>query len=169
MLAQYYFRLSFKHAIAAIVVFTAIGAATVGFVATLGPRTGLRTMVIYRPSLQALIPSIIGRMLIPLRSSRATRSATSVALPSPSSTSSPSSVSLLPPSSSVVRPSTGSRANFRSSSASSSWACAPSSSASSGTRFFTSTSACPQLPGVMPDETVATSDTHGSWCSLFTA
>ena len=45
MLGQAYFYLAFKHAVAAIVVFTAIGAATVGFIATLGPRTGLRTMV----------------------------------------------------------------------------------------------------------------------------
>ena len=45
MLAQAYFNLDFQHAVAAIVAFTAIGSATVGFIATLGPRTGLRTMV----------------------------------------------------------------------------------------------------------------------------
>ena len=45
MLAQAYFFLDFQHAVAAIVAFSAIGAATVGFIATLGPRTGLRTMV----------------------------------------------------------------------------------------------------------------------------
>ena len=45
MLAQAYFYLDFPHAVAAIVAFTAIGAATVGFIAILGPRTGLRTMV----------------------------------------------------------------------------------------------------------------------------
>jgi len=45
MLAQAYFYLDFQHAVAAIVAFTAIGAATVGFVASLGPQTGLRTMV----------------------------------------------------------------------------------------------------------------------------
>ncbi len=49
-LAQGYFTLSFAHAVAAIVVFTALGAAACGFIATLGPQTGLRTMVVSRYS-----------------------------------------------------------------------------------------------------------------------
>ena len=50
LLAQAFFSLSFKSAVAAIVSFTAIGAACCGFIATLGPKTGLRTMVISRYS-----------------------------------------------------------------------------------------------------------------------
>ncbi|WVQ82455.1 hypothetical protein IAT38_004584 [Cryptococcus sp. DSM 104549] len=50
LLAQAYYTLSFHSAVAAIVTFTAIGAACCAFVATLGPKTGLRTMVISRYS-----------------------------------------------------------------------------------------------------------------------
>ena len=50
LLAQGFFFLSFKSAMAAIVAFTAVGAACCGFIATLGPKTGLRTMVISRYS-----------------------------------------------------------------------------------------------------------------------
>jgi len=50
LLAQAYYTLTFHSAVAAIVTFTAIGAACCGFVATLGPKTGLRTMVISRYS-----------------------------------------------------------------------------------------------------------------------
>lgn len=51
LLAQAYFNLSFQSAVAAIVTFTAIGAACCGFIATLGPQTGLRTIVITRYSM----------------------------------------------------------------------------------------------------------------------
>ena len=51
MLAQAFFTLTFRNAVACIVVFTAIGSATVGFIATLGPQTGMRTMVISRYSM----------------------------------------------------------------------------------------------------------------------
>ncbi|ORX37540.1 cytosine-purine permease [Kockovaella imperatae] len=50
LLAQPFYGLSFKSAVACIVTFTAIGAACCGFIATLGPKTGLRTMVISRYS-----------------------------------------------------------------------------------------------------------------------
>ncbi|KZO95131.1 hypothetical protein CALVIDRAFT_178789 [Calocera viscosa TUFC12733] len=50
MLAQAFFTLTLPHAIAVIIVFSAIGSATVAFIATLGPQTGLRTMVITRYS-----------------------------------------------------------------------------------------------------------------------
>ncbi|ORY34574.1 purine-cytosine permease [Naematelia encephala] len=50
LLAQAYYYLSFQSAMAAIVAFTAIGAACTAFIATLGPQTGLRTMVISRYS-----------------------------------------------------------------------------------------------------------------------
>jgi len=45
-----YFKLSFRMAVTAIVVFTAVGAAFCAFIATLGPKTGLRTIVISRYS-----------------------------------------------------------------------------------------------------------------------
>lgn len=51
LLAQAYFTLSFRSAVAAIVTFTSIGAACVAFIATLGPQTGLRTIVITRYSM----------------------------------------------------------------------------------------------------------------------
>jgi purine-cytosine permease-like protein len=51
MLAQAFFTLTFQNAVACIVVFTALGAACVGFIATLGPQTGMRTMVISRYSM----------------------------------------------------------------------------------------------------------------------
>ncbi|WWC69053.1 uncharacterized protein I206_102989 [Kwoniella pini CBS 10737] len=50
LLAQAYYTLTFHSAVAAIVVFTALGAAFTAFIATLGPKTGLRTMVITRYS-----------------------------------------------------------------------------------------------------------------------
>ncbi|GFZ52283.1 hypothetical protein JCM24511_10056 [Saitozyma sp. JCM 24511] len=50
LLAQAYYTLTFHSAVAAIVAFTAIGAACCAFIATLGPKTGLRTMVISRYS-----------------------------------------------------------------------------------------------------------------------
>ncbi|KAK4685105.1 hypothetical protein P7C73_g5056, partial [Tremellales sp. Uapishka_1] len=51
LLAQAYYYLDFQSAMAAIVAFTAIGAACTAFIATLGPQTGLRTMVISRYSI----------------------------------------------------------------------------------------------------------------------
>nr|XP_031864356.1 uncharacterized protein CI109_000269 [Kwoniella shandongensis]KAA5531428.1 hypothetical protein CI109_000269 [Kwoniella shandongensis] len=51
LLAQAYFTLTFQMATTAIVVFTAIGAGCSAFIATLGPKTGLRTMVISRYSM----------------------------------------------------------------------------------------------------------------------
>lgn len=42
LLAQAFYTLTYQHAIAVIVGFSAIGAAAVGFIATLGPMTGLR-------------------------------------------------------------------------------------------------------------------------------
>lgn len=45
MLAQAYYTLTFKMACTAIIVFNIIGVSCVAFVATLGPKTGLRTMV----------------------------------------------------------------------------------------------------------------------------
>ncbi|WWC59846.1 uncharacterized protein I303_102408 [Kwoniella dejecticola CBS 10117] len=50
LLAQAYYTLTFHSAVAAIVTFTALGAAFTAFIATLGPKTGLRTMVITRYS-----------------------------------------------------------------------------------------------------------------------
>ncbi|WVQ98391.1 hypothetical protein IAU59_005514 [Kwoniella sp. CBS 9459] len=50
LLAQAYYTLTFRSAVAAIVAFTALGAACTSFIATLGPKTGLRTMVITRYS-----------------------------------------------------------------------------------------------------------------------
>lgn len=46
LLAQAFYTLTYQHAIAVIVGFSAIGAATVGFIATLGPMTGLRCVVL---------------------------------------------------------------------------------------------------------------------------
>ncbi|KAL7418644.1 hypothetical protein Q5752_007103 [Cryptotrichosporon argae] len=51
LLAQAYYLLDFANAMACIVIFTAIGAACCAFIATLGPKTGLRTMVITRYSM----------------------------------------------------------------------------------------------------------------------
>ncbi|KAF8587193.1 hypothetical protein K439DRAFT_1630897 [Ramaria rubella] len=48
MLAQQVFTLTFPHAVATTLGFGIIGSATVGFVASLGPRFGMRTMVITR-------------------------------------------------------------------------------------------------------------------------
>lgn len=50
MLAQAYYTLTFKMACTAIVVFNIIGISCTSFIATLGPKTGLRTMVITRYS-----------------------------------------------------------------------------------------------------------------------
>jgi NCS1 nucleoside transporter family len=48
LLAQAFYTLTYQHSIATIFGFSAIGSATVAFIATLGPMTGLRTMVISR-------------------------------------------------------------------------------------------------------------------------
>ncbi|KZP24133.1 hypothetical protein FIBSPDRAFT_822521 [Athelia psychrophila] len=48
VLAQEYYFLSFPHAIAVIFGFGALGASFTAFIATLGPQTGLRTMIITR-------------------------------------------------------------------------------------------------------------------------
>ncbi|KAG1854984.1 hypothetical protein F4604DRAFT_1250316 [Suillus subluteus] len=48
VLAQSTFTLSFGHAVATILCFGALGAVATAFVATLGPITGLRTMIITR-------------------------------------------------------------------------------------------------------------------------
>jgi purine-cytosine permease-like protein len=50
LLAQAFYTLTFQSACAAILTFTSIGAASTAFIATLGPKTGLRTMVISRYS-----------------------------------------------------------------------------------------------------------------------
>ncbi|KAJ7095711.1 permease for cytosine/purines, uracil, thiamine, allantoin-domain-containing protein [Mycena belliarum] len=50
VLAQEFFTLTLPHAIATIFCFAALGATATSFVATLGPQTGLRTMVITRYS-----------------------------------------------------------------------------------------------------------------------
>ncbi|WOO82974.1 Purine-cytosine permease fcyB [Vanrija pseudolonga] len=50
MLAQAFFTLTLRSAVICIVVFNILGAACVGFIATLGPQTGMRTMVITRYS-----------------------------------------------------------------------------------------------------------------------
>ncbi|KAH9929685.1 cytosine-purine permease [Fomitopsis serialis] len=50
VLAQEYYTLTLPHAIATIMCFGALGALTVAFISTLGPRTGLRTMMIARYS-----------------------------------------------------------------------------------------------------------------------
>ncbi|KAK8858730.1 hypothetical protein IAR55_002959 [Kwoniella newhampshirensis] len=51
LLAQAYYTLTFQMAVTCIVVFNIIGAASTAFIATLGPKTGLRTMVISRYSM----------------------------------------------------------------------------------------------------------------------
>ncbi|KDQ63006.1 hypothetical protein JAAARDRAFT_119103 [Jaapia argillacea MUCL 33604] len=48
VLAQEFYTLTFAHAVATILCFGALGAIATAFIATLGPRTGLRTMVITR-------------------------------------------------------------------------------------------------------------------------
>ena len=58
MLARPFFNLSFYTAICVIVCFTAIGACGTAFIATLGPLTGLRTMVICRYSMGFIGASI---------------------------------------------------------------------------------------------------------------
>jgi len=50
MLGQQVFTLTFAHTVATTFAFAAIGAATVAFIATLGPRFGMRTMIITRYS-----------------------------------------------------------------------------------------------------------------------
>lgn len=50
LLAQAFFGLSFRMAVCANVVFTAVGAACCAYIATLGPQTGLRTIVLSRYS-----------------------------------------------------------------------------------------------------------------------
>ncbi|KZT08643.1 uncharacterized protein LAESUDRAFT_735810 [Laetiporus sulphureus 93-53] len=50
ILAQEYYTLTLPHAIATIMCFGALGALTVAFTSTLGPKTGLRTMIITRYS-----------------------------------------------------------------------------------------------------------------------
>ncbi|TFY68595.1 hypothetical protein EVJ58_g923 [Rhodofomes roseus] len=50
VLAQEYYTLTLPHAIATIMCFGALGALTVAFISTLGPQTGLRTMMIARYS-----------------------------------------------------------------------------------------------------------------------
>ncbi|KZT39929.1 hypothetical protein SISSUDRAFT_1044887 [Sistotremastrum suecicum HHB10207 ss-3] len=50
VLAQQFFTLTLPHAIAVILCFGALGAAGTAFIATLGPQTGLRTMIIARYS-----------------------------------------------------------------------------------------------------------------------
>ncbi|KAI0734371.1 permease for cytosine/purines, uracil, thiamine, allantoin-domain-containing protein [Fomitopsis betulina] len=50
VLAQEYYTLTLPHAIATILCFGALGALTVAFISTLGPKTGLRTMMIARYS-----------------------------------------------------------------------------------------------------------------------
>ncbi|KAF8171960.1 permease for cytosine/purines, uracil, thiamine, allantoin-domain-containing protein [Mycena galopus ATCC 62051] len=50
VLAQEFFTLTLPHAIATIFCFAALGATVTSFIATLGPRTGLRTMIITRYS-----------------------------------------------------------------------------------------------------------------------
>ncbi|KAF8555380.1 hypothetical protein OG21DRAFT_1507789 [Imleria badia] len=50
VLAQYAFTLTLPHAVATIFCFTALGSVATAFIATLGPRTGLRTMIISRYS-----------------------------------------------------------------------------------------------------------------------
>ncbi|EIN10595.1 hypothetical protein PUNSTDRAFT_142573 [Punctularia strigosozonata HHB-11173 SS5] len=50
VLAQEFYTLTLPHAIGIIIGFAAIGCATTAFIATLGPQTGLRTMVITRYS-----------------------------------------------------------------------------------------------------------------------
>ncbi|KAG8219210.1 cytosine-purine permease [Butyriboletus roseoflavus] len=50
VLAQSVFTLTLPHAVATILCFAAIGAIATAFIATLGPRTGLRTMIIARYS-----------------------------------------------------------------------------------------------------------------------
>lgn len=50
VLAQQFFTLTLPHAIATIFCFAALGAVSTSFIATLGPRTGLRTMIISRYS-----------------------------------------------------------------------------------------------------------------------
>ncbi|KAI5481367.1 permease for cytosine/purines uracil thiamine allantoin [Pseudohyphozyma bogoriensis] len=50
VLGQEFFTLTLPHAIATILCFGALGCATTAFIATLGPKTGLRTMVITRYS-----------------------------------------------------------------------------------------------------------------------
>ncbi|KAI0931476.1 hypothetical protein AcW1_001130 [Taiwanofungus camphoratus] len=48
VLAQEYYTLTFPHAVATILCFGALGALAVAFISTLGPKTGLRTMIITR-------------------------------------------------------------------------------------------------------------------------
>ncbi|KAJ6508498.1 permease for cytosine/purines, uracil, thiamine, allantoin-domain-containing protein [Mycena sanguinolenta] len=48
VLAQQFFFLSFPHAVATIICFSALGATLTSTIATLGPKTGLRTMIITR-------------------------------------------------------------------------------------------------------------------------
>ncbi|KAJ6621821.1 hypothetical protein B0H10DRAFT_947095 [Mycena sp. CBHHK59/15] len=50
VLAQEFYTLTLPHAIATIFCFGAIGATATAFIATLGPQTGLRTMIITRYS-----------------------------------------------------------------------------------------------------------------------
>ncbi|KAF8555047.1 cytosine-purine permease [Imleria badia] len=50
VLAQYAFTLTLPHAVATIFCFAALGSVATAFIATLGPRTGLRTMIISRYS-----------------------------------------------------------------------------------------------------------------------
>ncbi|KAI9566325.1 cytosine-purine permease [Boletus coccyginus] len=50
VLGQYVFTLTLPHAVATIICFTALGSVATAFIATLGPRTGLRTMIITRYS-----------------------------------------------------------------------------------------------------------------------
>ncbi|KIP11708.1 hypothetical protein PHLGIDRAFT_99130 [Phlebiopsis gigantea 11061_1 CR5-6] len=50
VLAQEFYTLTFAHAVAVIICFGALGAVCTAFIATLGPKTGLRTMIITRYS-----------------------------------------------------------------------------------------------------------------------
>lgn len=59
MLAANYYTLQFKHAVAAIVVGNILGVASTAFIATLGPKFGLRTMVVSRYSVGYVGASIL--------------------------------------------------------------------------------------------------------------
>lgn len=64
MLARPFFNLSYQTAVLVIVFFTAIGACGTAFIASLGPMTGLRTMVICRYSMGFIGASIFSALNI---------------------------------------------------------------------------------------------------------